>query len=34
VAEDVLAARERERLNALLAELTGLKARLRAARGR
>jgi DNA-binding transcriptional MerR regulator len=34
VAEDVLAARERERLNALLNELTGLKARLRAARGR
>ena len=33
VAEDVLAARERERLNALLNELTGLKARLRAARG-
>ena len=34
VVEDVLAARERERLNALLNELTGLKARLRAARGR
>ncbi len=34
LAEGVLAARERERLNALLDELTGLKARLRTARER